>query len=70
MVHNTGKNITQGVIWGMAIIIFFRLPIVGFMLLGALVTWSFRRHWLKLTLAWLIFLFVLVAGYQLRALLF
>ena len=70
MTNNTGGNITKFVIWGVAILVFFRMPIVGLILIWALVNWSLRRYWQKLTLAWLIFLFVLVAGYQLRAFLF
>lgn len=70
MTDNTGKNITQVIIWGVAILLFFRLPIVGLILIWALVTWSLRHFWRKLTLAWFIFLVVLIAGYQLRDLLF
>jgi hypothetical protein len=70
MNQNTGRNITQAIVWGTAILVFFRLPILSFLLIGVLITWSFRHFWLKLALAWVIFLVVLLAGYELHNLLF
>jgi hypothetical protein len=68
MTQNTGRDVTKAVIWGTAILLFFSAPVLGFLLIGSLISWSLRRFWRKVALAWLIFLGVLLLGYQLRVL--